>query len=73
MLEIHRMIQDSGKYYFQHCRIRVNEKINVNFMRVMLINYYDLEVCEFLEFGYPIGFDELENLHADRTTVCFEP
>ena len=62
-LEIHRQIQKSGKYNFQHCRIRINFKINVDFMRTMLINYKDIQVCEFLEFGFPIGFkDCTENL-----------
>ena len=55
-LEIHRQIQKSGKYNFQHCRIRINFKINVDFMRTMLINYKDIQVCDFLEFGFPIGF-----------------
>ena len=59
------MVQDSGKYNFQHCRIRVNEKVNVNFMRVMLRNYYDLEASEFLEFGFPIGFEvSTSDLHT---------
>ena len=34
-------------------------------MRTMLKNYTDLEVCEFLEFGFPIGFHgSAENLHT---------
>ena len=34
-------------------------------MRTMLRNYSDLEVCEILEFGFPIGFQgSAENLHT---------
>lgn len=65
LLEIHKIVQDSGKYNFQHCRIRINDKINVNFMRRMLKNYYDLEICDLLEFGFPIGFEgKTSDLHV---------
>lgn len=34
-------------------------------MRIMLRNYYDLQVCDFLEFGFPIGFKGCaKNLHS---------
>ena len=56
LLEIHKKVQDSGKYNFQHCRIRVNEKINVDYMRILLRDYQDLQVCDLLEFGFPLGF-----------------
>ena len=57
MLEVHKKVQDSGKYNFQHCRIRVNDKINVEYMRVMLGDYQDLQVCDLLEFGFPLDFE----------------
>ena len=64
-LEIHQMVQDSGRYNFEKCRIRVNDKINVNFMRIMLKDYSDLLVCDLLEFGFPLGFEgNVENLHS---------
>lgn len=56
-LKIHKMVQDSGKYNYEGCQIKVNEKINVDFMRTMLKNYNDIQVCDFLEFGFPIGFN----------------
>ena len=64
-LKIHKMVLDSGKYNYEGCRLRVNENINVIFMRTMLANYNDLQVCDFLEFGFPLGFEgSLENLHS---------
>ena len=63
MLEVHKKVQDSGKYNFQHCRIRVNEKINVEYMRILLRDYQDLQVCDLLEFGFPLGFEgDIHNL-----------
>lgn len=62
---MHKLIQNSGKYNFQQCRIRVNFKINVEFMRKMLVNYKDLLVCDLLEFGFPISFEgSTEKLHT---------
>ena len=54
---IHQMVQNSGRYTFEKCGIRVNDKINVNFMRIMLKDYSDLMICDLLEFGFPLGFD----------------
>ena len=63
LLEIHKKVQDSGRYNFQHCRIRVNEKINVDYMRILLRDYQDLQVCDLLEFGFPLGFEgDVDNL-----------
>lgn len=67
LLSIHEQVQKSGKYNFQGCRIKVNNKINVDFMRNMLTtsNYKDLQVCDLLEFGFPIGFEgSVEDCHT---------
>ena len=63
-LKIHEIVQNSGKYNYIGSRIRVNNKINVDFMRTMLRNYNDQQVCDLLEFGFPIGFQgSSQNLH----------
>ena len=65
LLEIHKTVHDSGRYNFQQCRIRVNDKINVDYMRLMLRDYHDLQVCDLLEFGFPLGFKgDTKNLHT---------
>lgn len=33
----------------------MNTKMNINFFRSWLSDYKDKEICEFLEFGFPIG------------------
>lgn len=64
-LEIHKLVRESGKFNYEGCRITVNDKIDVSFMRQMLRDYNDIAVCDFLQFGFPIGFigDE-QNLHG---------
>ena len=58
LVRIHELVKRSGKFNFEGCRIRINNKINTDYMRVLLTNfgYKDLIVCDLLEFGFPIGF-----------------
>ena len=61
MVAIHEQVKESNKYNFEHCRIPVNDKLNFNFMRTMLRDYSDIQVCDLFEFGFPIGFEGDEN------------
>lgn len=61
MVEIHELVKESKKYNFEHCRIPVNNRLNFSFMRKMLRDYSDIQVCDLLEFGFPIGFKGDEN------------
>ena len=64
---IHKQVQKSGKCNFQACRILINTRINTKFMKHMLINYNDFQVCELLDFGFPIGFEgSVENLFSQK-------
>ena len=61
-VEWHKKVRDSGKYNVEGCKIRVNYKINTDYMRQMLRDYKDIRVCDLLEFGFPLGFKGDENL-----------
>ena len=61
MIDVHKKVRDSGKFNFQECRIPVNERINVGYMRQLLSDYSDKLICDFLEFGFPLGFQGNEN------------
>ena len=64
---IHKQVQKSRKCNFQECRILINTRINTKFMKHMLINYNDFQVCELLDFGFPIGFGgSVENLFSQK-------
>ena len=54
-LEAHEAVVNSGKYNFEGCRIPVNTRMNINYMRSLLKDYKDKRVCDFLEFGFPMG------------------
>ena len=49
----------SGVYNYLGCRKRIPTKFKVDVWRRMLrrVNYHDIELCEFLEFGLPIDYN----------------
>lgn len=55
-IEIHNQIVQSGYPNYLGCRIPVKSGINVDFFRENLIDYDDEIICEFLQFGAPIGY-----------------
>ena len=58
LLEAYRLIMQSNHFNFEFCQIRVNNRLNMEFLRHMLQDYKDLRVCDFLEFGFPMGCSE---------------
>ena len=52
------MIYLSKKYNFEKCLLPVKSGINIDFFKfIMLTDYEDKEICRFLEYGFPLGFD----------------
>ena len=47
----------SGKFNFEKCRIPINNRLNIDYIRNCLEDYKDKQICDFLEFGFPIGFN----------------
>jgi hypothetical protein len=56
-INLHQMVSQSGTHNFLGCRIPVYSKLNIAFFRHILVSYHDRLLCDFLEFGFPIGFD----------------
>ena len=56
LLSAHHAVTESGLYNFEGCRIPINTKLNIQYLRSMLNDYKDYKVCDFLEFGFPLGF-----------------
>ena len=56
LLEVHEKVVQSGKYNFEGCRIPINDRLNIPYIRNMLHDYKDQQLCDFLEFGFPIGY-----------------
>ena len=54
-VQIHHLVKESGQYNLENCRILVNLKFDIDFMRRMLRGYNDLLVLDLLKYGFPIG------------------
>ena len=54
----HEQVKKSGKCNFEGCQIKVNTKVNEDYLRQMLghFEYKDTQVVDLLVYGFPIGF-----------------
>ena len=65
-IAIHSKIRASGLYNFQDCRIPVFSRLNISYIRQKLLNYSDYQVCDFLEYGWPV----VHNGISIRSSSC---
>ena len=63
LLNAHYKVKDSGVPNYIGCRIPVNHRMNIEYMRSLMIDYKDKIVCDLLEYGFPIGFE------GDRSNI----
>ena len=52
----HNEIVRSGRYNFEGCRFPLKTNLKIDFFRFMLHDYEDTSICDFLEFGFPLGY-----------------
>ena len=57
IISTHLMIKNSGFPNFLKCRIPVKSKLNVDRWRSHLADYWDQQLLDLLEYGFPIDFD----------------
>ena len=62
-LNAHYNVRESGVPNYIGCRIPVNQRMNNEYMRSLLIDYKDKIVCDLLGYGFPIGFE------GDRSNI----
>ena len=53
---LHNKIFLAGQYYFEGCRIPLRSNLNIDYFRFMLYGYENEFICDFLEFGFPLGY-----------------
>lgn len=66
-LNAHEMVTASGMYNYENCKIPVNFRMNLDFIRSWLVDYKDKKVCDFLEYGFPIGAIESNTILKNVT------
>ena len=66
-LQAHQLIQDTKMPNYMKCRIPVQSGLNIKAWRAYLSNYWDQQLCDLLEFGFPLDFDRSCNLNSTET------
>ena len=55
-LDLHRVVAVTEQPNYQLARVPVPSVLNIALWRVLLQEYHDRIICDFLEFGWPIGY-----------------
>ena len=57
-LRIIELVQLSGDYNKNRCKICVNNRWNFELLDALLSNYHDREVLDLLQYGWPVEWDD---------------
>ena len=55
--EIHALVRATGKYNYMGARTPVNSQLNVAAWKAELGNYWDQQLLQLIEFGFPLDFN----------------
>ena len=64
-IELHKKVKLGNKPNFLGARIPVPSQLNVNQWKHYLVDYWDKQLLEFLQFGFPLGFNRQCTLKSD--------
>ena len=56
VINLHEQVALSGQPNYLGCRLPVPTKLNIALWRQLLAGYSDYQVCEFLEYGWPVNY-----------------
>ena len=66
-IELHKMVKKFNKPNFLGARIPVKSQLNIDQWQTYLVDYWDKQLLEFLQFGFPLGFNRQCPLKNDNT------
>ena len=66
LVHLHRCVLAFGQYNFLGARLPVPSSLNLPLWRSKLRDYDDYAVCDFLEFGWPVGLNYASSLSTDQ-------
>ena len=70
LISLHERIWESQLPNYLGCRIPVPSKLNILFWRNELEGFHDKELCELLEYGFPIGIINDNSVLQDMHSTC---
>ena len=57
MMDVYTRVVNTGMYNFQCARVPIPSGLHIDAWRTYLEDYDDVEVCDFLEYGWPSNFN----------------
>ena len=57
IIKTHRTVRDSGCPNFLKCRIPVSSNLKIENWRLYLAEYWDQQIVDLLQYGFPLDFD----------------
>ena len=66
LIKAHKLIRQSGLPNFLKCRIPVQSGLNINAWRSHLQGYWDAQICDLLQYGFPLDFHRSLNLLSNE-------
>ena len=72
ILQAHTLVKASKLPNYMGCRIPVNSGLNIPKWRYYLANYWDQQLCDLLEYGFPLDFDRecpLNSVEENHTSA----
>jgi len=70
-------VRASGLPNYVACRVPVPSRLNIPLRRQYLQDYHDAKICDFLELGWPVGYDysthgfRVTQLHNNQGVLLF--
>ena len=65
-MHLHNLVWACRQYNFLGARLKVPSSLNLPLWHLRLRDYHDYAVCDFLEFGWPVGLDYASSLSTDQ-------
>ena len=57
--DLHKMVKQAGTYNYAGARIQLkHSKLNIDKFRELLVDYDDMEILQYIEFGFPLGLSQ---------------
>ena len=56
-IQIHEIVRSTSKPNFMQARIQIDSQLNVETWKKYLEGYWDQQLCELIQFGFPLDFN----------------
>ena len=68
---LHQIVRSSGLPNYLGCRFPLQTQLNISAWRYHLQDYYDSQVLDLLEFGFPLDFDRSRSLRSTEVNHTY--